>query len=103
VKCGEELWSREGKRKKRERVNGRNICSREVPNGRFLGIFFFCCLFVGFCFVECEKKRREGGEGESRYEREALRDGEVLSLLGSDGKLLLVGGLAHVESMDVKE
>lgn len=34
--------------------------------------------------------------------RKSLRDGEVLSLLGSDGKLLLVGGLAHVESMDVK-
>ena len=46
-----------------------------------------------------------GKEGESvrkEEKRKSLRDGEVLSLLDSDGKLLLVGGLAHVESMDVK-
>lgn len=45
---------------------------------------------------------KEEGESVRKEERKSLRDGEVLSLLDSDGKLLLVGGLAHVESMDVK-
>lgn len=72
----------------------KNICSREGPTRRTEpGSWEY--FFVG-------SLSKEEGEGVGKKERKSLRDGEVLSLLDSNGKLLLVGGLAHVESMDVK-